>query len=112
MLRYHAREAPWRLYAHLLQTATFRLVGNSHIDAAWLWPWTETVEVVKRTFSTAAQLMREYPSTPTPSRLRSTSRGWPINIPPKRQIQHRVDERSLGDRGRHVGRAGPQYARR
>jgi len=23
---------------------------NSHIDAAWLWPWTETVDVVKRTF--------------------------------------------------------------
>ncbi|WP_158747928.1 glycoside hydrolase family 38 C-terminal domain-containing protein, partial [Acidobacterium sp. S8] len=33
----------------------------SHIDAAWLWPWTETVDVVKRTFSTALQLMNEYP---------------------------------------------------
>jgi alpha-mannosidase len=37
------------------------LVGNAHIDAAWLWPWTETVDVVKRTFSTALQLMAEYP---------------------------------------------------
>lgn len=46
----------------LLQTATLHLTGNSHIDAAWLWPWTETVDVVKRTFGTAAQLMREYPS--------------------------------------------------
>jgi alpha-mannosidase len=45
----------------LLQTATFHLTGNSHIDAAWLWPWTETVDVVKRTFSTALQLMHEYP---------------------------------------------------
>jgi alpha-mannosidase len=36
-------------------------VGNSHIDMAWLWPWTETVEVVRNTFSTALQLMREYP---------------------------------------------------
>ena len=35
--------------------------GNSHIDAAWLWPWTETVDVVKRTFGTALQLMYEYP---------------------------------------------------
>ncbi len=45
----------------LLQTATLHLTGNSHIDVAWLWPWTETVDVVKRTFGTAAQLMREYP---------------------------------------------------
>jgi alpha-mannosidase len=35
--------------------------GNSHIDAAWLWPWTETVDVVRRTFGTALQLMDEYP---------------------------------------------------
>jgi alpha-mannosidase len=45
----------------LLETATFHLTGNSHIDAAWLWPWTETVDVVHRTFGTALQLMREYP---------------------------------------------------
>jgi alpha-mannosidase len=38
-----------------------RVVGNSHIDMAWLWPWTETVEVVKDTFTTALQLMKEYP---------------------------------------------------
>jgi alpha-mannosidase len=36
-------------------------VGNSHIDMAWLWPWTETVEVVRNTFGTALQLMRQYP---------------------------------------------------
>ncbi|NYF92252.1 glycoside hydrolase family 38 C-terminal domain-containing protein [Tunturiibacter empetritectus] len=45
----------------MLQQVTFHLAGNSHIDAAWLWPWTETVDVVKRTFSTALQLMNEYP---------------------------------------------------
>jgi alpha-mannosidase len=45
----------------LLDQATFHLDGNAHIDAAWLWPWTETVDVVKRTFSTALQLMYEYP---------------------------------------------------
>lgn len=36
-------------------------VGNSHIDMAWLWPESETVEVVKNTFGTALELMREYP---------------------------------------------------
>jgi alpha-mannosidase len=28
---------------------------------AWLWSWTETVEVVRDTFTTALELMREYP---------------------------------------------------
>jgi alpha-mannosidase len=45
----------------LLDEVTYHLDGNAHIDAAWLWPWTETVDVVKRTFSTALQLMYEYP---------------------------------------------------
>jgi alpha-mannosidase len=44
-----------------LQQTSIRLTGNSHIDAAWLWPWTETVQVVHDTFSTALQLMDEYP---------------------------------------------------
>jgi alpha-mannosidase len=40
---------------------SIQLTGNSHIDAAWLWPWTETVDVVHRTFGSAVQLMAEYP---------------------------------------------------
>jgi alpha-mannosidase len=44
-----------------LQGTSVNLSGNAHIDAAWLWPWTETVDVVHRTFGTALQLMREYP---------------------------------------------------
>jgi alpha-mannosidase len=35
--------------------------GNSHIDAAWLWPRSETIDVVHRTFTSALQLMNEYP---------------------------------------------------
>ena len=44
-----------------LQGTGVELTGNAHIDAAWLWPWTETVDVVRRTFGTALQLMYEYP---------------------------------------------------
>jgi alpha-mannosidase len=44
-----------------LQGTSVALTGNSHIDAAWLWPWSETVNVVRNTFSTALQLMHEYP---------------------------------------------------
>ncbi len=46
----------------VLAGADLTLDGNAHIDAAWLWPRTETVDVVKRTFSTALQLMNEYPN--------------------------------------------------
>ncbi|HEV2578893.1 MAG TPA: glycoside hydrolase family 38 C-terminal domain-containing protein [Acidobacteriaceae bacterium] len=46
----------------VLKQANFHLTGNSHIDAAWLWPWTETVDTAKRTFSSAVQLMNEYPT--------------------------------------------------
>jgi alpha-mannosidase len=44
-----------------LKQFTVRAIGNSHIDMAWLWPWTETVEVVRNTFQSALDLMREYP---------------------------------------------------
>ncbi len=46
---------PW------LKQFTIRAVGNAHIDMAWLWPWTETVEVVRNTFRSVLDLMREYP---------------------------------------------------
>ncbi len=45
----------------LLREFSIRAVGNSHIDLAWLWPWTETVEIVRDTFSTVLQLMQEFP---------------------------------------------------
>ncbi len=40
---------------------TLWAVGNSHIDAAWLWRWPETVDVVDATWGTATKLMRKYP---------------------------------------------------
>jgi alpha-mannosidase len=46
---------PW------LRQFTILAAGNSHIDMAWLWPWTETVEVVRNTFRSVLDLMREYP---------------------------------------------------
>ncbi|MCL6456386.1 MAG: alpha-mannosidase [Gorillibacterium sp.] len=37
------------------------MVGQSHIDVAWLWPVRETVRKTSRTFSTVDALMNEYP---------------------------------------------------
>ena len=45
----------------LVGQGVFHVVGQSHMDAAWLWPWTETVDVVRRTFASSLQLMYEYP---------------------------------------------------
>ena len=69
------------------------LAGNAHIDAAWLWPRTETVDVVKRTFTTALQLMNEYPDyTYTQSAAQYTE--WMAEKYPKLndQIRERVKE--------------------
>jgi alpha-mannosidase len=47
--------------AQWIRQFTIRAVGNSHIDLAWLWPWEETVEVVRDTFGTVLELQDEYP---------------------------------------------------
>jgi alpha-mannosidase len=77
----------------LLKEGTMHLTGNSHIDAAWLWPWTETVDVVKRTFGTALQLMNEYPDyTYTQSAAQYNS--WIADKYPEmnEQIKQRIKE--------------------
>ena len=76
-----------------LQQATFHLTGNSHIDAAWLWPWTETVDVVRRTFGTALQLMDEYP-TYTYTQSAAQYNQWMADKYPdmNAQIKQRIHE--------------------
>jgi len=41
---------------------TIHILGNAHIDIAWLWPIKETKEVLKRTFQSALKLQKHYPS--------------------------------------------------
>lgn len=38
------------------------LVAHAHIDMNWLWPWDDTVETVRETFTTMVKLMDKYPS--------------------------------------------------
>jgi len=40
---------------------TVSLIGHAHIDLAWLWLYPETVDVCKNTFTTACDLMDQYP---------------------------------------------------
>lgn len=75
-----------------LQSINFSLSGNSHIDAAWLWPWTEAVDVVHRTFGSALKLMNEAP-TYTYSQSASQYNQWmadkypPLNAEIKQRVQ-------------------------
>lgn len=77
----------------LLREATFHVTGNSHIDAAWLWPWTETVDVVRRTFGTALQLMNEYPDY-TYTQSAAQYNAWMANKYPdiNNQIKNRIQQ--------------------
>ena len=43
------------------RTRTLHLIGNSHIDPVWLWPWREGLAEVKATFRSALHRMDEYP---------------------------------------------------
>ena len=76
-----------------IEEAHITLTGNSHIDAAWLWPESETIDVVKRTFSTALQLMSEYPNY-TFTQSAAQYNEWIADKYPKinEQIKQRIKE--------------------
>jgi alpha-mannosidase len=76
-----------------LSQAKVDLAGNSHIDAAWLWPRSETIDVVHRTFSTALQLMNEYPDY-TFTQSAAQYSAWMADKYPdmNKQIQQRIKE--------------------
>jgi alpha-mannosidase len=76
-----------------LQKSSIWMVGNSHIDAAWLWPWTETVDVVRRTFGTTLQLMDEYPQA-TYAQSAAAYSEWIVQKYPSmyQQIRERVKQ--------------------
>ncbi len=78
---------PW------LKQFTVRAIGNSHIDMAWLWPWTETVEVVRNTFQSVLDLMREYPDLKFTMSSARTYEWMQEKYPDLfREIQQRVKE--------------------
>ncbi len=78
---------PW------LQQFTIRAVGNAHIDMAWLWPWTETVEVVRNTFQSVLDLMPEYPDFKFTMSSARTYEWMQEKYPDLfRQIQQRIKE--------------------
>jgi alpha-mannosidase len=59
-LRAAAADA-FRPAATALRRDTLWLVGNSHIDAAWLWRWEETIDVIRNTWRTSLKLAEIFP---------------------------------------------------
>jgi alpha-mannosidase len=56
--RYRDAYAP---LAAEIRRDTLWLVGNSHIDAAWLWPWSETVDVIRNTWRSSLRIASAFP---------------------------------------------------
>jgi len=56
-----AAQAALSPFADEAKRYTTHLIAHSHIDMNWLWPWSETVEVCRRDFTTVDQLMDRYP---------------------------------------------------
>lgn len=69
------------------------LVGNAHIDMAWLWRWPETVDVCKNTFGSVLKLMKEFPDF-TYVQSQAQAYLWMEERYPDifKQIQERVKE--------------------
>jgi alpha-mannosidase len=69
------------------------LIGQSHIDAAWLWTFVETTRKCGRTFSSVLRLMEEFPefkfSQSQPVLYEFTKRHYPDLY---KQIHQRVTE--------------------
>lgn len=56
-----AREVLWENVDIPKPGGEIHLLGQSHIDIAWLWPLKETVRKCGRTFASMINLMREFP---------------------------------------------------
>ncbi len=73
--------------------AEFRisLVGNAHIDIAWLWRMAETMALAKNTYATVIQNMDEYPELHY-AQSQAVTYDWMEKQHPElfRQIQQRV----------------------
>ena len=48
-------------FSHVIKQDTLHMIGQSHIDMAWLWRKQETIDVCRRTFQSAINFFDEVP---------------------------------------------------
>lgn len=53
-------EEATRFFESRAKQYTVHLVGHSHIDMNWLWPWEHTIEICQRDFHSANELLKEH----------------------------------------------------
>jgi len=75
----------------------FHMIGNAHIDAPWLWPWSESMALVHSTFRSALDRMNEYPDF-TFTASSAQFYGWVAASDPQMvaEIRKRVEEGRWG----------------
>lgn len=66
---------------HHIQRVNIYLLGNSHIDVAWLWTIAETKEVMQRTFNSTINLQQQFPAM-TFNQSTAISYAWIAEIDP------------------------------
>ncbi|TYQ25950.1 alpha-mannosidase [Pseudanabaena sp. UWO311] len=52
---------PLLQYSEFLKQRQIYMLGNSHIDVAWLWAIAETKDAMQRTFTSALNIQEQYP---------------------------------------------------
>jgi alpha-mannosidase len=57
----NARRSLINLLSKFYQDRKIYILGNAHIDVAWLWAIAETKEVINRTFKSVLDLQKTYP---------------------------------------------------
>ena len=69
------------------------IIGHSHIDAAWLWPWRDGADTVLNTFRSALNRMKENPAF-CYSHSSSAHYRWAQRADPKlfAEVQQRIRE--------------------
>ncbi len=101
-----AQRASLRCFARYSRPQHSTSPATRTLDAAWLWPSTETVDVVRRTFGTALQLMNEYPGYTYTQSAASLQRVDGPEVPFDECGNQEAHRRGpLGDCRWHVGRA-------
>ena len=69
------------------------IIGHSHIDAAWLWPWRDGADTVLTTFRSALDRIKETPGF-CYSHSSSVHYRWAEEADPEMvaEIKQRIDE--------------------
>ena len=86
--------------AHHIQQINIHLLGNSHIDVAWLWNIAETKDVMRRTFNSTINLQRRFPKM-TFNQSTALSYAWMAEIDPN--LWQSIKEMVIANRWETIG---------